>query len=325
MPDPSKYAENQFTTATDGSTILTSEIIADCKPKLALAASQNAGFAAINGEFISSSAAWDAAETVATNLEAGLKSATLALDEKLISLTRKPDADTNSDIEAWDAIIRSAVAFQGVTYTLLLPRGRETITTGSIEQQLDAIRDFGVRLADQTTKPTLVALGATVTTFATTARALRTAQTTKKTQLDDARGDLEALRILNCQILYAMVGTGMSIWRTTPEKVDDLFSISLLRGSVLQPPAIPTDTTLVVATRTVSTTVMPASATRLEVHRQAPGGAPELLVIGEPGELSIIIPNLFIFTAGVTYQIWLQARNSRGTSEPGPVQEWLEA
>lgn len=324
MADRSKYSENQFLTATRDSFILTSEIIADSKPKIAFAVTEDGRFTDINNELISSSAAWDAAETITTNLEAALKSATLALDEKFLSLTQKPNADTNSIIETWDITIRTAVAYQGVTYTLLLPRGRETITTGTIEEQLDALRDFGVRLGEQTGKPTLIALGTTVTTFATAARALRTAQTTKKTQLENSRNDLEALRILNCEILFAAVGTGMIVWRSTPEKVDDLFSLSLLRGSVLQAPEAPTDTTVNVATRTVATTALPANATRLEVYRQAPGGAPELLVIGDPGQLSITIPNLFIFTEGVTYQIWLQARNSRGTSEPGPMQEWLE-
>jgi hypothetical protein len=324
MPELSKYAENQFLNATISSVSLTSEIIADCKPRLAFAVTQDASFAGINGEFISSSTAWEAAETVATNCEAALKSATMALDEKLTSLTRKPDADTNSLIETWDTTIRAAVAYQGTTYTLLLPDGRETITRGTIEAQLDAIRDFGVRLSAQAGKPTLIALGTTVTTFSTAARALRTAQTTCKTRLDDSRQDLEALRIINCQVLYAMVGIGMNAYRTTPEKVDDLFSIGLLRGSILTAPLAPTDTTVVVATRTVSTTAMPAHATRLEGYRQAPGGAPELIAIGEPGQLSIVIENLYTFTEGVPYQIWLQARNSRGTSPAGPVQEWLE-
>ncbi len=121
-----------------------------------------------------------------------------------------------------------------------------------------------------------------------------------------------------------MVGTGIKVFRKPSEKVDDLFSIGLLRGSVLTAPLAPADTTVVVATRTVSTTTMPAHATRLEVYRQAPGGAPELIAIGEPGQLSIVIENLYTFTAGVAYQVWLQARNSRGTSAPGPVQEWLE-
>ena len=323
MATVSKYAENQFLSVTIGTFSLTSEIIADTRPRLAFAASQNAIFSPINAEFISSSAAWDAAETVATNIEAALRAATLALDEKLTSLTRKPDADTNSVLETWDTTIRAAVAYQGTTYTLLLPHGRETLTAGTIEQQIDAIRDFGVRLSQQTTKPTLVALGTTVTTFATAARTLRTAQTTYKSQLEDARGDLETLRILNCQILYAMVGIGMSAFRNNPERVDELFSLSLLRGSILQPPEAPADTTSDSATRTISTTAMPAHGTRLEVYRQAPGGAPELLVIGDPGQLTITVPNLYVFTAGVTYQVWLQARNSRGTSAPGPMQEWL--
>lgn len=322
MPEPSKFTENQFLTATVGSFILTSEIIADAKPRLALAATQNSAFASINGELISTSAAWEAAETIETNCGAALKSGTLALEEKLLSLTRKPDADTNSLIETWDTTIRTAVAYQGVTYTLLLPDGRETITKGHLEAQLDAIRDFGVRLSNQATKPTLVALGTTVTAFATAARALRTSQLTCKTLLDNSRNELEALRILNCQVLYAMVGTGMAAYRTTPEKVDDLFSITLLRGSIQQVPEAPIDTAFNEATKTASTTVMPEHATRLEIYRQAPGGAPELLGIGEMGALSVTIDSIYTFTADITYQIWLQGRNSKGTSGPGPKQDY---
>ncbi|MEK0451650.1 MAG: hypothetical protein RL088_3918 [Verrucomicrobiota bacterium] len=323
MSEPSKYSENQFLTATRDSFILMSEIIADAKPKLTLAASENATFNPILVELTSSSAAWDAGETILTNREAALRSATLALEDKLESLTRKPDADTNSVIETWDTTIRAAVAYQGTTYTLLLPNGRETLTAGSIEAQIDAIRDFGVRLSQQTTKPTLVALAVPVTAFATALRTLRTTQNGTKAAIIDARGDLEALRILNCQILYSMTGTGMSVFRATPERVDELFSVSLLRGNTQQPPEAPTDTTSDSATRTISTTAMPPHATRLEVYRQAPGGAPELLVIGEPGQTTITIPAMYVFTAGVTYQVWLQGRNSRGTSAPGPMQEWL--
>ena len=325
MSELSKYAENQFLVATRNSNILCSEIISDAKSKLTFAATQDARFTPILNELISSSAVWDTAETSETNRTAALASATLGLDEKLDSLTHKPNADTNSTIVQWDNIIIGQVAEGGTTYTFLLPNGRETLTKGTIEQQIDAGRDFAARLAEQTAKPILVTLGTTVATFYTIARALRTTQNTAKNSLTNARRELEHFRILNCEILIAMVGTGMSIYRSELERVDDLFSISLLRGPVQTTPAAPTDTAWDGPTKTASTTTLPAEATRLELYRQAPGSAPELLDIGLPHELSVTASPEYLWTVGTTYEIWLQARNSRGTSAPGPKQLYTPA
>ena len=318
MPEPSKFATNQFITATVGTFILTSEIIADAKPKLTLAASQDARFNDILSELISTSAAWGAGEIVLTNYDAAYGSWTLGLETKLDSLTRNPTPDTNSVLEDWDIAIRGQVPHSGPVFKYLLKDGRETLTKGTIEQQLDAGDAFAIRLSEQTAKAVLVTLSTTVTAFYVAARALRNKQLEFKNKLTDARRDQEALRILNCKVLNTMVGIGMGVYRDDLLRVDDLFSVSLLRGSVLQIPSAPIDTTFVDATKTASTSVMPAEATRLEIYRQAPGGAPELLGIGEPGELSITIDSVFLFTAGVTYQIWLQGRNSKGSSEPGP-------
>ncbi len=54
------------------------------------------------------------------------------------------------------------------------------------------------------------------------------------------------------------------------------------------------------ATRTLS----PTGASRLEVWREGPGGAPELLIIGD------------------LYQLWMQSRNNRGASAPMPKVSW---
>ena len=50
---------------------------------------------------------------------------------------------------------------------------------------------------------------------------------------------------------------------------------------------------------------------------------PELLGIGEPGALFVEISASITFDAGDLYQLWLQARNSRGSSEAGPKQNWV--
>ena len=325
MSEPSKYSQNQFLTATEDRLSLMGEVLADTRPRLALAQSTNAGFTAALASLDAAIALWNPAETARANAEAALPAATYSLTDKLASLTRKPDADTNSLLEGWDVVIRGQVAYQGPVYDLLLPSGRETLTDGTIEDQLDAGRDFGLRLAAQVTKPTLVSLGTTVTTFYNAARALRTAQVSAKAAIDTTITAQEPIRLQAAAALYAMVGTGMTLWSTTPERVDDLFNVNLLRGSTLDVPGAPADTAWTPGTRTLTTTALPAGATRLEAWREGPGGAPELLAFGEPGALSVVIPAHITFDAGDLYQLWLQARNGQGTSPAGPKQAWVAA
>lgn len=323
MPhDPSKYAENQFNSATANRLPLMSELLADSRPRLALAATTNALFNPPLVILDAAIAAWEAGETLIANADAAMPAATLAFQDKMDSLARKPDADTNSPLETWDVTIRGQVAFQGPTYLLLLPQGRETLTAGTIDARLDAGRDLGIRLSQQTTKQALVDLGVVVTAFYNAARALRTAQNTAKSVLEDVRIDQEPLRLAAAAALYNMVAVGMSVWRTTPLLVDTLFDVNLMRGSTQEIPAAPADTTWVPATKTLSTTALPSGATRLEMWRQAPGGMPEQLAIGEVNALAVVVPVGITFETGVTYELWLQARNSRGSSGPGPKQTW---
>jgi hypothetical protein len=318
----SKYAENQFLSATEGSFALMSEVLADTLPRATTAAAGNAAFTAVLAALTGASNAWTAGETAIANAEAALPASTYAFDDKIASLTRKPDADTPSVIETWDTAIRGQVAYQGPVYMTLLPQGRETVTRGTREDQLDALRDFGVRLAAQAAKPVLVTLGATVTAFANAARALRTAQTNAKGALDAARQAQEPRRVTAAAALYALIGQGMVTWSTNPALVDTLWDVNLLRSTTVAPPAAPTDTTWTPASRTLATTALPAGATRLEAWRVGPGGMPELLLTAGPGATSIIIPATITFTPGHLYQLWLVALNSRGRSAPGPVQNW---
>lgn len=319
---PSKYAENQFDSATLGRDTLMSEILADTRPRLAVAASSNALFTPPLVLLDSSIALWEAGETLVANGEAAQLGATLAFQDKIDSLTRKPDADTNSPLETWDVTIRGQVAFQGPTYLVLLPHGRETITTGTYDARLDAGRDLGVRLSQQTGKQVLIDLGVVVSAFYTSARDLRIAQSTAKSVLEDVRMDQEPLRLLAAAALFNMVGVGMSVWRATPLMVDTLFDIGLLRGAIQEIPAAPANTTWTPETKTLSTTALPNWATRLEMWRQAPGGMPEQLAIGAVDALSVPVPSGITFETGVIYQLWLQARNGKGSSGPGPKQTW---
>lgn len=323
MPtEPSKYAQNQFDSATVNRLPLMSEIQADTRPRLVAANAINPGFGDVLDLFNIALALWDTGETRLANAKASLPARTFAFADKLESLTRKPDADTNSPLEIWDVTIRGQVAYQGPTYMFLLPQGRETLTAGTLDEQLDAGRDFGIRLAAQITKPVLVTLGATVTTFYNAARALRVSQAEAKTELDNARDAQELLRKNCAAVLYCMVGTGMMLWKDTPDLVDSLFNVNLLRDPDLPLPEAPADTTWTPATRTLSTTAMPTSATRLAAWREGPGGMPEQLAVGESGELSVVVPATVTFDAGDLYQLWLVAMNGTGSSERGPVQSW---
>jgi hypothetical protein len=323
MPtDPSKYAENQFLSTTVEDLPLMGEIISTTVPRITAAAVDNVAFIPARDEIVTFDEDWTGAEVVRANAEAAQLGATLAFEDKMASLTRKPDAETNSPLETWDITIRGQVAYQGPTYVLLLPHGRETVTGGKLDEQLDALRALGVRLGEQTGKPVLVTLGGTVTAFANAAQALRDTQNTKKVAAADAREAMEELRKRAAAALYGMVGLGMSVYRETPLLVDTLFDVPLLRGPVQEIPAAPTTTLWVPATRTLSTTVLPEGATRLAAWRQGPGGMPELLAIGEREALAVVVPAEITFDSGDLYQLWLDARNSRGASEAGPKQNW---
>lgn len=322
---PSKYAENQFLAGTAGSYPLMSEFLADTLPRATTATTGNSDFASVLRDLQDVATAWNDGESAIANSDAALPAATYAFSDKMASLTRKPDADTNSPLESWDTTIRGAVAYQGPAYMTLLPQGRETLTNGTLDQQLDAIRNFGVRLTAQTTKPALVTLGTTVTGFHTAAHALRTSQTNAKAALETAREAQEGRRVTAAAVLYALIGQGMVSWRTNPAQVDTLWDVNILRNPPLQIPEAPPDIVWTPAVRTLSTTALPPGATRLEAWRVGPGGRPELLHTGLPGETALIIPAAITFIPGTLYQLWLNALNGKGRSAPGPVQSWTAA
>ena len=252
-------------------------------------------------------------------------SGTAAFEDKLASLTRKPDIDTNSPLEAWDAVIRGQVAYQGTIYQLLLPHGRETLTTGTYQQRIDAIEGLATRLAQQQSKPTLVSQGAIVLAFRNALNTMWNAQNTAENAHTAARTAIETLRVTASRQLFRNVGAAMMAWNSEINlpKIEALYDMALVRGDGQALPGAPIDTTWVPATRTLSTTVMPVDATALELWRQGPGGAPELLAVGARGALFVVIPAQYTFDTGDVYQLWLQGRNGRGPSLPGPKQSWL--
>ena len=326
MPaEPSKYAENQIEAATRNNYSLMAEFATDVMPRIAAAAADHPDLVPINNVLISTYAAWGAADSVVANAAASQESATFAFESKMASLTRKPSDESNSPIVTWDTTIVSQVAEGGTIYRELLPNGRETLTAGTYHQRLEALKDFGTRLAAQTAKPVLVTLGTTVTAFYTDAKALRDFQSNRKTALDNGRVDLEAMRVLISEDIYSMIGYGIVVFKKTPLLVDTLWDVEMLRNPAQFVPAAPADTVWTPATRTLSTTALPPGATRLEAWREGPGGMPERLAIGERGALSVVIPANITFDAGDLYQLWLQASNSKGPSPAGPKQSWVAA
>ena len=318
----SKFAQNQFNSITIKNFSLMGEIINDAVPRATTVTSGIAAFASAVSDLDMQKGAWNGSYMAWNNAKAVQKGRTLAFTDKLASVTRKPDLETNSPLGEWEYIIEGQAAKGSPTYVTLLPNGRETITAGSFDEQLDALTGLSSRLATFTAKPVLVALGVTVGTFASDTRALRDLQTTAKGDVESARATLELRRKGCADALYALVGCAMQVWKETPERVDTVFDYSLLRNPVADVPDAPADTIWTPATRTLSITVMPARGSRLEAWRISPGGMPEQLHTGNPGETFVQIPTTITWISGGTYQLWLLAINGRGESEPGPVQSW---
>ena len=160
--------------------------------------------------------------------------------------------------------------------------------------------------------------------FRTALNGLWNGQNTAENVHRASRTNIELLRVTAARQFFRNTGAAMMAWNAEINlpRIEGLFDLSLVRGDTQAVPDAPSDTTWVPATRTLSTTAMPANATRLETWRQRHGGAPELLAVGAAGELSVVIPAEYTFTTGEDYQLWLQGRNGRGTSAPGPKQSW---
>lgn len=116
----------------------------------------------------------------------------------------------------------------------------------------------------------------------------------------------------------------MATWRADPARVETLWDVNLLRSPRMKTPAAPPDTAWDAPVRTLSTSAMPAKATRLEAWCQAPGGMPELLARGSRGATSVMFPANILFLPGITYQLWLTAANSRARSDAGEMIPWME-
>lgn len=319
-----KFASNTFRIVTEDNNTLASEILRDHAPKLALAATTWTDFAGVNSETISLLAAWDAGEQVSINAEAAQLSATAAVEDKMASMTRKPSIDENSPLEAWDATIRAQVAYQGTTYTLLLPHGRETLTAGSNAQRIEALQGFVTRLKAQVAKPALVTLGGTVEVFYNALAAAYALQQNKINAAAAARNDLDALRARFAKQMYRNTGIAMSIWCEEEDnyRVQELFDMSLIREAAPEKPAQAALPTWVPGTRTLSVAALSDRATRLEAWRIGPGGAPELLAVGETGATSVVIPAMYIFNPGSLYQLFVKGRNASGSGEASPSVSW---
>ena len=319
-----KFASNTFRIVTENNTALAGEILRDHAPKLALAAMTWIDLITVNNETSGLLSMWDAAEQVEINSEAAQLSATSAVDDKLAAMTRKPDLDTNSPLEQWDATIRANVAYQGTTYTLLLPHGRETLTGGTIPERIEAPEGFVTRLLAQAAKPALVTLGGVVNTFYQALKTLHVAQQDRINEYTAARTELATLNARVAKQMFRNTGQAMMVWCDEEDnfRIEGLFDMALIREEAPALPAQATLPTWVPGTRTLSIAALPDRATRLEAWRIGPGGAPELLAVGESGATSVVIPAMYIFTPGSLYQLFVKGRNGRGSGEASPSVSW---
>jgi hypothetical protein len=318
----SKYAENQFDAATANSFTLMSEFAADMLARVLNSTEGIDEFTPKVEKFTTLTANFHDGAQLLAMAEAALPACTEAFVDKLASLTRKPDVDTNSILDSWEHELTGEVTRQGPTYMKLLPSGRGTLTSGSLTEQVDSLERFAMGLEALGDKPKLAALGSTVAAFHSQVVGLREAQLDAKSKIETAYTAQETLRKQLAAAMYGVVGQGMAVWSETPERVDDLFDVNILRHPPQAVPAAPADTKWDAVLRSLSTTILPDGATRLEAWRQGPGGMPELLQTGSKGATNVIIPATITFTPGKIYQLWLVALNSKGRSEPGPVQEW---
>ena len=322
--EPWKFEANTFLTVTEGRIPLMGEILRDHAPKLERAADEKDTFTPVFIATQTQLTQWESIESAVTNAEAAIPAATAALVDKLESLTRKPDLDTNSPLETWDSTIRSIVAYQGTTYTYLLPHGRETLTAGKQDERVRALKDFATRLEEQTGKAGLIALSVTVLAFHAAAETLADTREEKQNILDDARDALEALRVEVAWQLFANTGIAMTVWNNPNDtfKIGELFDLALIRSEAPPLPAAPGLPTVDETARTATVAVMPENATRLELWREHPGGMPELLAIGEKDALTVTVPAGVTFDPGITYELWMRGRNSRGTGPESPRVGW---
>ena len=319
--DPSKYSQNQIESSTRKRFALMDEFISNMKLKSTAATTGIPEFAGVMGSFSMLFGAWHSSYLGWRTATVHIPATTLAFEEKMASLTRATAA-ANSPLETWDSTIAGQIPTLGPVYLEFFPNGRATFTQGTYETRLDALENLGIALAAQVAKPVLVALGVTVSAFAAEARTLHDAQTQAKAALESSRIVLETRRLAIAIAGYQVIGCGMMVWGATPDLVDTLFDVNILRAPALDAPAAPVDTLWTPATRTLSTTVMPVGATRLEAWRTAPGGMPEQLHTGDAGQTAVVIPATITWVSGGLYQIWLVAVNSTGASDPGPVQSW---
>ena len=76
-----------------------SEVLADTLPRATTATAGQPAFTAVLAA-LSAAAAWNSGESTLANAAAALPASTYALEDKLVSLTRKPDADAPASSKA---------------------------------------------------------------------------------------------------------------------------------------------------------------------------------------------------------------------------------
>ena len=318
----SHFASNQIEVATRDNNNLLSMLAEDLMPKVLSATIPHPEFLPVYGELLSYDAAWEAVDVILVNKEAARVGKTAIFEDAMEGISRKPNIDTNSPLESWDNVLIGVYAYGSPKYKEIMFRGREALTVGTYVDRLKALDGFHKRLAGETTKAALVALGVTVKAYYEVLADKRDKQNTAKAAVDTARTDKEAIRLIFCAKIFKMLGVGMQVFCEEPEKVDTLWDVNIIREVPQVVPGPPVDSTWNAGSLSMGATALPEGATGFELWRQGEGGMPERLAVGARGELSVAVPAEVTFDSGEVYEIWLQARNGKGSSIPGPKTSW---
>ena len=106
---------------------------------------------------------------------------------------------------------------------------------------INEVKNLGIRLAAQTTKPALVTLGTEVTAFYGQLNAARTGQQGLEGDTDMDSSEIEAARKAIATALYGNLGMLMYIYQAAPTTVAGFFDLETLRQSspAATPPTTP--------------------------------------------------------------------------------------
>ncbi len=234
-----KFIENPFLSATADSRRKMDRIVEDHDAKLDAASTEpgaNPELAVLFTAWGPKKTEWDTAYDAWRNARAGYKGGTVTVENLLNQLHTKPGLEEDSKIENWDNRIRAVAPRGSALYTTLLPQGRAPFSGGTRDGMINEVKLLGQRLAAQTTKPELVALGTEVSAFHTQLDNARTGQQGQEGDVTLDASEIEEARKMMARVLYGNCGMLMFLFQDTPEALAGFFALDELRSPGSPPP-----------------------------------------------------------------------------------------